>query len=171
MRLNNTIKHLTTILAFATLCSCSSSKQFTKQARPIEKQLNVKLNKKDNITLYREAAQWIGTPHCDGGTTKRCTDCSNLVRTLYKSVYGVYLARSSSQILEENCRKRSKSKLEEGDLVFFNTLKSNSRKPTHVGIYLKDDLFIHSSTSKGVIISNLKEPYYIKNWLTGGRVK
>lgn len=64
----------------------------------------------------------------------------------------------------------SKRKLQEGDLVFFH---DGRRKKTanHVGIYLKDGKFIHASSSAGVIVSRLEEPYYRKCWMQGGRVK
>lgn len=57
----------------------------------------------------------------------------------------------------------SKSKAEEGDLIFFKT--NNSSTINHVGIITENDdelLFIHSSTSKGVIVSSLNEAYYAK---------
>ncbi|MCB0819089.1 MAG: C40 family peptidase, partial [Bacteroidetes bacterium] len=44
-----------------------------------------------------------------------------------------------------------------GDLVFFAT---KSAKVSHVGMYMMDNKFVHSSTSKGVIISSLDETYY-----------
>ena len=40
-----------------------------------------------------------------------------------------------------------------------------------MGIYLKDGKFVHASTSSGVIVSRLEEPYYRKCWMQGGRVK
>ena len=49
----------------------------------------------------------------------------------------------------------------------FSTKKK--KEATHVGIYLKDNRFIHASTSRGVIISNLDEEYWKKHWLSGGR--
>ncbi|MGL5273557.1 MAG: NlpC/P60 family protein, partial [Phocaeicola sp.] len=47
----------------------------------------------------------------------------------------------------------------------------NKKQATHVGVYLKNSLFIHTSTSRGVMLSNLNEPYYKKHWLSGGRKK
>jgi len=64
----------------------------------------------------------------------------------------------------------ARSRLQEGDLVFFNTNGNKRKTPSHVGIYLKDGRFIHTSTSKGVMVNNLNEPYYKRTWLTGGRV-
>jgi cell wall-associated NlpC family hydrolase len=73
-------------------------------------------------------------------------------------------------MLKKNCRKISRRKLKEGDLVFFNTSKSKSYV-NHVGIYLKENKFLHASTLKGVNVSNLDEDYYRKTWICGGRVK
>lgn len=153
------------------LSSCGSSRNFHRTVAPIERSVKLKLDKRDNLRLYEEVAAWLGTPHCDGGTTPRCTDCSNLVRTIYRSVYGLTLSRSSAQMLENDCRKRNKNNLNEGDLLFFNTQRTSSQKPSHVGIYLKDGHFVHTSTRRGVIISHLDEPYYLDTWLTGGKVK
>ena len=58
----------------------------------------------------------------------------------------------------------------EGDLVFFSSRKSR-RKVAHVGIYLKDGKFVHASTSQGVIVSSLNEPYYRTHWISGGKVR
>ncbi len=81
------------------------------------------------------------------------------------------LSRSSAEMLKKDCKKISRSKLKEGDLVFFYTGRGRKRKPNHVGIYLKNGKFIHTSTSKGVMVSNLSEPYYMRTWMCGGRVK
>ena len=58
--------------------------------------------------------------------------------------------------------------LREGDVVFFLNSKGNVG---HVGIYLRDDLFVHSSTSNGVIISSLENSYWKKHFYKGGRHK
>ncbi len=62
----------------------------------------------------------------------------------------------------------SKSKLKEGDLVFFNISR---KKNSHVGIYLKNNRFVHASSSKGVVISSLDNPYYKKAYNKGGKLK
>lgn len=100
----------------------------------------------------------------------RGVDCSGLTYNIYKKVYHKHLKRNSDDQQKENCRKVSKGKLQEGDLVFFHNGK-NKRTATHVGIYLKDNRFIHASTSRGVIVSRLDEPYYRRVWMQGGRVK
>ncbi|RRD62583.1 C40 family peptidase [Tannerella forsythia] len=132
--------------------------------------LGIPLTDEDNLELYRMVAQWIGTPHRMGRSTKKGTDCSGFVTNVYKKIYGKTLARSSAAMLAANCDRIDKKSLREGDLVFFYT-RRKSKRPSHVGIYLKDGKFAHSSTSKGVIISRLEEPYYKKRWITGGVVR
>ena len=57
--------------------------------------------------------------------------------------------------------------LQFGDLVFFNT---TGRSPSHVGIYLEDDLFAHASVTYGVTISSLESTYYRKRLVGARRV-
>jgi lipoprotein Spr len=61
----------------------------------------------------------------------------------------------------------SREDLKEGDLVFF---KINSRTISHVGIYLGNNRFAHASSSRGVVLSNLDEPYYKRYFYKGGRL-
>ena len=132
----------------------------------------VRITEHDNIFLYNEGARWLGVPHRLGGSTKRGVDCSGFVAIVYREVYGKQLSRSSADMLKHDCRKVSRAKLKEGDLVFFKTTRGGKKSvPTHVGIYLKNGRFIHTSTSNGVVVSSLSEPYYTRTWLTGGRVK
>jgi cell wall-associated NlpC family hydrolase len=131
----------------------------------------MRVTSKDNIALYDLISNWIGTPYRWGQSSRKGTDCSGFVSVIYKEIYGKKLERSSAAILKVNCRKvTNKKNLREGDLVFFYTGKF-SRTPSHVGIYLKDRKFAHASTTKGVTISSLDEPYYVKRWITGGIVK
>jgi len=158
------------------LSSCGSKQKVIlpadfKGPKELSRLYGVRLTADDNIYLYNEGAKWLGTPHRMGGSTKKGVDCSGFVAIMYREVYRKQLSRSSADMLKHNCKKVSRSKLQEGDLVFFNTGGSKKKTPNHVGIYLKNGRFIHTSTSKGVIVSSLSEPYYTRNWLTGGRVK
>lgn len=161
------------------LASCGSKKQ-QKVALPADfkgpKELarlyGVRITPEDNIFLYNEGARWLGVRHKLGGSTKRGVDCSGFVSIVYREVYGKQLSRSSVDMLKHDCKKVSRAKLREGDLVFFKTGRGGKRGvPNHVGIYLKNGRFIHTSTSSGVMVSSLSEPYYTRTWLTGGRVK
>ena len=153
------------LLFVLTLTSCGSKKQRValpadfKGPKELSRLYGVRLTPDDNIFLYNEGAKWLGVPHRMGGLTKKGVDCSGFVAIVFREVYGKQLARSSADMLKE------------GDLVFFRTGKGRKKVPNHVGIYLKNGKFIHTSTSSGVIVSSLSEPYYVRSWLTGGRVK
>ena len=117
------------------------------------------------ITMPREeSAAWLGVPYRGGGNSKRGVDCSGLTSHLYKKVYHKKLKRNSDDQRTQDCHKVSKRNLREGDLVFFHNGRKK-RIASHVGIYLKDNKFIHASTSRGVIISSLNEDYgWIPVW-------
>lgn len=133
--------------------------------------LGVNASSTDNARLYSECALWLGASYKYGGTTKSGVDCSGFVYMVYKAVFGKTLTRQSAGMLTDNCTKITKNQLREGDLVFFRTDGKKSSTPNHVGIYLKENKFIHASTSKGVVVSDLLQSYYVTNWITGGRVK
>lgn len=131
--------------------------------------LEMDIDKDDNHKLYIESSKWIGVPYRTGGNTRKGVDCSGLTCNIYKTVYRKKLQRSSEKQRKKNCRKVARRNLREGDLVFFHNGR-NKRTANHVGIYLKDNKFIHASNA-GVIVSSLNEPYYKKYWMQGGRVK
>ncbi len=132
--------------------------------------LGFTLNKRDNYALYKEGERWLGVKYVYGGSSLGGTDCSGMVMEIYKKVYGKKLQRNSAAIMDKNCKKISKHKLKEGDLVFFAT-GNNRKRISHVGIYLKDNKFIHASSSRGVVVSDLNEAYYERNYVCAGRVK
>lgn len=158
------------LLAFLTSCGTRAPHYDYRELAQAALRLNMDIGMEDNHQLYVESARWIGVPYRAGGTSKRGVDCSGLTGNIYRKVYHKRLERNSDRQRTENCRKIRKSKLEEGDLVFFHNGR-NKRHATHVGIYLKEDRFIHASTSQGVIVSSLDETYYKRCWMQGGRVK
>lgn len=121
----------------------------------------------DNQQLYEAINSWLGVPYKYGGTDRNGIDCSAFVGTIYKQVYGVKLNRTANDMLK-NVTPINKSQLQEGDIVFF---KNSKGKVSHVGIYLKDGLFAHASTSNGVSVSRLDNAYWEKHFYKGGRVK
>lgn len=151
------------------LSSCGTTHRAVnfKELAKASVKLGMEIELKDNHKLYIESAKWIGTPYRGGGTNQRGVDCSGLTQQLYRSVYRKELSRSSNDQFK-SVQKINKRKLEAGDLVFFSTDRSG-KKVGHVGIYLKDGKFIHASTSSGVIVSKLNEPYYKRNWISGGK--
>ncbi|MDO5036298.1 MAG: C40 family peptidase [Porphyromonas sp.] len=127
--------------------------------------------KEDNIGLYAFVADWIGVPYRMGAYGKKGTDCSGFTYQLYRSVYDYDLGRTSAASMMSQTYRVRREDLQEGDLVFFNINNRRGGQASHVGVYLKNNLFAHASTSRGVIISSLLEPYYSSTFLSGGRVK
>ena len=154
------------------MVGCSTTRLVErKQHKEVYDALWLVEGRRDNFALYTEAASWLHVPHMDGGSSRSGTDCSFLVYSIYKTVYNKTLERNSAAMLHKNCRRISRCRLREGDLVFFNTFGSSKSNITHVGIYLKNNKFVHTSTQKGVNVSDLDEAYYLKAWVCGGRVK
>ena len=129
--------------------------------------LGIKRGPDDNEELYNAIQTWIGTPYRYGGTDKNGVDCSGFVGHIYRKVYNINLHRVAND-MQEAVTLISKSELREGDIVFFTNSKG---RVSHVGIYLKDGLFAHSSTSRGVIISRLDDKYWSKHFYKGGRIQ
>jgi lipoprotein Spr len=120
-----------------------------------------------NPVLYDYVEEWLGSPYRYSGESKNGIDCSGLVCELYKSAYQEVLSGSARDIYS-NVDPIKKSNLIEGDLVFFKIKKG---RISHVGIYLGSNKFAHASTQRGVIISDLDDPYYKKYFYKGGRLK
>ena len=128
--------------------------------------LNVKERDLDNEKLYRFIDGWMGVPHRTGGMDKMGVDCSGFTSLLEQEIYNKSLPRTARLMAEQVKRKYEKD-LEEGDLVFFDF---DGQKFSHVGVYLHNSKFVHASSSKGVIISDLKDQWYYKYFSRAGSV-
>lgn len=128
--------------------------------------VKIREGKKNNISLYSFIEEWYGTPYRFGGTSKSGIDCSAFVRQLYGDVYNLGLLRTSIEQFA-TAMFINKEELKEGDLVFF---KIRSKRISHVGVYLSEGKFVHSSVSQGVVISDLSDKYWVKYYAGGGRV-
>jgi cell wall-associated NlpC family hydrolase len=123
----------------------------------------------DNERLLQFMEEWYGTRYHYGGINKDGIDCSAFVSLLMSSVYGINnLPRMSKDQFIATPRV-SKINLQEGDLVFFHTYGRKKKTVTHVGVYLRNNKFIHASVS-GVMISDLGEDYYAAHYVGAGRV-
>ena len=131
------------------------------------KLMGVQVGQLENENLYRFINDWLGTPYAYGGETKRGVDCSGFTSTLMSQVYGKTLPRSSDE-QAAMVKRKYEQQLVEGDLVFFSF---GHRGIDHVGVYLQNGKFVHGSTSKGVIISNLRDVWYYKAFERCGTVK
>ena len=127
--------------------------------------LDVEVEKIKNSKLYDYITQWWGTPYRIGGSSLDGIDCSGFVKGLFSDTYSIQLPRTSREQANFS-QEISKESLQEGDLVFFHQRKGIS----HVGMYLSNNKFVHASTSMGVIISDLNEPYWNKRFVKAGRI-
>lgn len=125
--------------------------------------------KGDSKKLVDEALTWVGTPYRYGGQDYSGTDCSGLTMKVYHKALGIKIPRNSAE-QQKFCDKIKKKQLTPGDLLFFCTGKDNNRV-SHVGLYIGDGQFIHSSASRGVIISHIDEKYYTSHYHSSGFVK
>ncbi|WP_255501667.1 C40 family peptidase [Olivibacter sp. SDN3] len=129
--------------------------------------MGVKTSDLKNERLYLLINEWMGTPHLYGGSSKRGIDCSAFAVMVMSQAYGKSIPRSSSEQASAVKRKYERQ-LQEGDLLFF---RFGSSKINHVGIYLHNNKFAHVSTSKGVIVSDLKDAWYYKGFKRCGTVR
>lgn len=119
--------------------------------------------------LLAEAETWMGTPYLWGGNDRGGVDCSGFVTQVYLRALGIKLPRTSFE-QSRWCTATDKRNLQPGDLVFFATTKDSTRV-SHVGMYIGDNKMIHSSSSRGVVISGLGEKYYASHYRSAGRVE
>ena len=117
--------------------------------------------------LYTFIDDWMGVPHRTGGTDHRGMDCSAFVGLVMQEIYGKAVPRASKD-MAEHIKRKYERQLQEGDLVFFSFGRRNI---DHVGIYLHNHKFVHVSTSKGVIISDLRDSWYYKYFTRAGTVR
>lgn len=166
------------VLVFGFFTSCHSHKKNTEtgnketahvssaRIKTVATALGVSEKEVRDKKLYEFISDWYGVPYKYGGCTKAGTDCSCLTINLYSTVYHKQLPRSADDMAKA-CSKVKSSKAEEGDMVFF---KINSKMVSHVGVVLKNNKFVHASTSKGVLISDLNDAYYKKFFYCFGRI-
>ena len=124
------------------------------------------LPENSNLSLYDTLSNWLGTPYRFAGNGERGIDCSGFVTLIYNQVFGKNLGARNSAEIYHKMEKIDRDELHEGDLVFFRIRRHHI---SHIGIYLGENKFIHASTSHGVMISDLNEPYYKKYFAGAGR--
>jgi lipoprotein Spr len=130
--------------------------------------VGIKCEEMANIQLYKFIDKWYGTDYRLGGQSERGIDCSGFTQKLYGEVYSTELTRTAQDQYRNAERSKHSEEAEEGDLVFF---KQRGKRITHVGVYLANDFFVHSSTSSGVVISNLNEDYWRKHYVGIGKIQ
>lgn len=138
------------------ISGCSSSSLTSQNiTEPISYSAQSVLNREENKAYKTEFEKWVGTPYKFGGNTKQGIDCSAFVQSVILSAQQKSLPRTTDKQSQSGI-KIDYNNAKSGDLVFF---KTNS-KDKHVGIFIGNNQFMHASTSKGVIISRLDNPYW-----------
>ena len=136
------------------LGACGSSKRYV-------------LNSKETITkadkIVANALKYEGVKYKYGGTTANGMDCSGVVYTAFGEED--FMLPRVSKIMANEGNTIPLEKVEKGDLLFFRTNKKY-KNINHVGLVVSningEISFIHSTTSKGVIISLLSQKYWAK---------
>lgn len=157
------------LLASITLAGCSSTPKAPavaeKVVAPVEAPPEVQTIDEMSL-LLAHYDQWKGVPYQLGGTTAKGIDCSGYIQRLFEDTFAEMLPRTTVAQVQQGVPVK-RDELQTGDLVFFKV----SRRTNHVGVYLENGKFLHASTSKGVIISKLNNPYWRERYWTSRRIE
>lgn len=119
--------------------------------------------------ILSQYSHWQGVKYKFGGTTKNGIDCSSLMQQIFHTAFPEALRTRLARTTAEQIKQGSLAspvKLKPGDLLFFQM----SPHEHHVGVYIGNEQFVHASTSKGVMISDLKNDYWKMRFKTARRV-
>ncbi len=116
------------------------------------------------VNLTRNAMRFLGVPYAFGGTNSSGFDCSGYVQHVF-AMLGFQIPRTADA--QFYAGKSIRGSMVPGDLVFFATYTSG---PSHVGIYLGNDRFVHASSSRGVTVSSLHEAYWSARYIGAKRL-
>ncbi|WML44248.1 LysM peptidoglycan-binding domain-containing protein [Neobacillus sp. PS3-40] len=112
-----------------------------------------KVNPLNSDALITEAKKYIGVPYVWGGSTPSGFDCSGFINYVYNT-QGFSVPRTVATLWAAGTTETAPQL---GDIVFFGTAGS---VPTHAGIYIGNNQFIHAGTSTGVTITDLSNSYW-----------
>ena len=116
--------------------------------------------------LYAQLKEWRGVRYREGGLSKRGVDCSGFVHLTFRQRLGIRVPRSTD-LLQKAGRLINRKSLRAGDLVFFKTGISKH----HVGIYVENGKFLHASTSRGVMLSDMHNVYWSRHYWKSERLE
>ncbi len=116
--------------------------------------------------IIQSALKYKGVKYQSGGTTSKGLDCSGLVYLSAKDI-GLKLPHHAQEMARFGQVVPTRGRLRKGDFVFFKG--EGKRLINHVGIMLSHTEFLHVSSSKGCIVSKLKETYWADRFLFGTR--
>jgi len=120
-------------------------------------------------TIVKIAQKYLGVPHCMGGTSMKCLDCSGLLVAVFARL-GISVPHNSEDLARFGRIIPSRDQLVAGDLVFFIKSYKTHHFITHSGIYAGNNKFIHTSSSDGVTITSLNDSWWRDRFIFGTRV-
>ncbi len=121
------------------------------------------------LELLQSIEDWLGTRYRYGGRSRGGVDCSGFVCQMVETALGRQIGNSSSAQSKEFAPIFSVDSLQFGDLMFFSGTRRTAKRIGHVGIYLGNGVFAHSSTSIGVTFNHISDGYYTRRFRWGGR--
>ncbi len=139
-----------------------------REVENLSQKLGVEIENKQYLSLYREAASWLGTRYRRGSMGVKGVDCSGFTSIIYNKVFDKQIPRTSRGIANQLSETLLAEDLLPGDLVFFAT--RGKKYINHVGVYLGNDCFVHASIKGGVMVNNLNETYYKRSFQKAGRL-
>ncbi len=149
---------------------------FTKTQYKYSKIMEVPVDSLTNNELYEFIDEWMGVTYLMGGETKEGIDCSSFTQRVYTKVYDLYIERTAEKQYNSKYTDKFtvKENLREGDLMFFEGVGTRSNAITHVGIYLGNNKFVHSTSvrngaEKGVKVSDITHSFWSRRFVCGGR--
>lgn len=123
-----------------------------------------------------QAKKYTGTPYKYGGFSKSGIDCSGLISKAFQDL-GLEMTHSVQEMAKYGEIILDKNKLKPGDLIFFTKTYKTKNLISHAGIVVEDAKMLHASSSKGVSVTNINNPYYWDKYylfgtdIFGGKIK
>lgn len=121
------------------------------------------------LQLMQVINDWLGTRYRYGGHSRAGVDCSGYTARVMTEALGRDFIGTSRNQASQFTPIFDVDSLQFGDMIFFTGTRRNSNRIGHVGIYLGNGVFTHSSTSVGVTFNHITDGYYSRRYRFGGR--
>ena len=129
---------------------------------------SLKVSYSDMQRVIKEAKTYKGTRHVMGGLSHSGIDCSGLLYVSFQANGITNIPRTAQDFARYGSVIFNVNEIMAGDLVFFTNTYRTSKLVTHAGICIGNGEFIHTSSSKGVMVSKINDPYYWRKYFLFG---
>lgn len=143
----------------------AASSSFNTEVSDYFKKYGFEINHENHYPLYEQIYKLKDIPYKYSGRSQSGLDCSGFTICIFDSVFNYKLSGGSRDIFQKT-QTIPDRKLKEGDLLFF---KIRGNTISHVGIYLGNGKFAHTTTHGGVMVNDLSDPYYKKYYFKATR--